>query len=39
MYQESNQTARMERFAKVDNGWKLLTIFSKKLHLRCFTDF
>ena len=25
----------MELFAKIVNGFKLLTIFAKKLHLRC----
>ena len=33
------QTSKMELFVNIINGLKPLTIFTKKLHLRCFTRF
>ena len=33
----ANRTSKMEFFAKIVNSWKLLTLFAKKLHLRCST--
>ena len=39
VYLEPCQTSKMDFFAKIDNGWKPLTIFAKKLHLRYFTGF
>ena len=36
VYLELSQTSTRELFCKkIVNGWKLLTIFTKKLHRRC----
>ena len=32
---EPSQTSKMKRFARIVDGWKLLTIFAKKFQLRC----
>ena len=36
---EPSQTSKIELFVKIVNGIKLLTIFTKKLHLRYLTGF
>ena len=33
------QTSKMELLTKIVNGFQQLTIFAKKLHLRCFIEF
>ena len=38
-YIEPSRTYTMEFFAKIVNGFKLVIIFSKKLHRRCSTRF
>ena len=39
MHSEPSQTSRMGYFVKIVNGWKLLNIFAKKIHLRCLIGF
>ena len=39
MHSEPCQTSRMGCFVKIVNGWKLLSIFAKKIHLRCLIGF
>ena len=36
-YPELSQTSNTELLVKVVNGWKPLTIFPKKVHLKCLT--
>ena len=36
-YSEPSRTSKMELFAKIVNGWKLLTIFAKSSILRSFS--
>ena len=37
-YSESNQRSKMKLFAKIANGWKLLTIYPKSLVLDFWQD-
>ena len=37
VHSEPSQISWMKFFAKIVNGWKLLTILAKKLRLRCLT--
>ena len=39
VYLQPRQTSRVELFAKIVDGWKLLTMFAKKLYLRYLTYF
>ena len=38
-HSELTQASALELFAKIMNGFPFLTIFAKKLHLRCLTRF
>ena len=38
-YSKPCQTCKRKLFAKIVNDWKPLTIFGKKLHLRCLKRF
>ena len=39
VYSEPSQPSKMELFGKIVNGFQSLTIFTKKLDLRCLTGF
>ena len=39
VYLELCQTVKIERFAKIVNGWKLLIVFCENHRLRCLTGF
>ena len=38
-YSERSRSSKMELFAKIVNSWTPLTIFTKKLHLKCSAGF